>query len=108
MQFAHKHIDLTSVHIMGVLNVTPDSFYSNSRYFPEKNDLFTGDYLSNVLRVVEDMVVSGASFIDIGGESTRPGAEPVTVNEELDRVIPVVEAISKNIDVVISVDTSTS
>lgn len=81
--------------IMGILNVTDDSFYDGGKY---RN-------LDEALRHTEKMVRDGAEIIDIGGESTRPGADPVSVEEELDRVLPVLEAIKKNIDVVISVDT---
>ncbi|MBF0464551.1 MAG: dihydropteroate synthase [Nitrospirae bacterium] len=80
---------------MGVLNVTPDSF-SDSGVFFEKNRAIEG-----ALKMVED----GADIIDVGGESTRPGAEQITVHEELKRVIPVIEAITEHISVPISVDT---
>tara|TARA_R110000796_G_scaffold16350_17_gene50966 strand:- start:667 stop:1455 length:789 start_codon:yes stop_codon:yes gene_type:complete len=82
---------------MGILNVTPDSF-SDGGYF---------NRLDRALAHVESMLAAGATLIDVGGESTRPGAEPVSVEEELGRVLPVVEAISSRFDVVISVDTST-
>lgn len=81
---------------MGVLNVTPDSFSDGGRF--NKVELA-------LVRATE-MLEQGATIIDVGGESTRPGATPVSVQEELDRVCPVVEAISKSLDVVISVDTS--
>lgn len=81
---------------MGVLNVTPDSFSDGGRY----------QILSSALSQAEMMAREGAVFVDVGGESTRPGALSVSLDEELSRVIPVIEAISKNIDVVISVDTS--
>lgn len=81
---------------MGVLNVTPDSFSDGGRYFDRDAAL------GQALRLVEE----GADIIDIGGESTRPGAAPVSVEEELRRVVPVVEALAGRIDCVISVDTS--
>lgn len=82
--------------IMGILNVTPDSFSDGGEYLA----------LNAALSQAANMANSGADIIDIGGESTRPGASAVTVEEELQRVIPVVEAIHKNINVIISVDTS--
>ncbi|MDM3871298.1 dihydropteroate synthase [Porticoccus sp. W117] len=87
--------------IMGILNVTPDSFSDGGQ-------LYHGQHvnLDRVLRTAEQMVADGADILDIGGESTRPGAAPVSVNEELDRVVPVVEALSQRLDVALSVDTS--
>jgi len=81
--------------IMGILNVTPDSFFDGGKY----------DNIKNALSSVEKMVESGVNIIDIGGESTRPGAKSVSVKEELDRVIPVIKEIKKITDVMISVDT---
>lgn len=82
--------------IMGVLNVTPDSFSDGGRFFDRDAAL------AQARRLVEE----GADIIDIGGESTRPGAEPVSVDEELRRVVPVVEALAGGIDRTISVDTT--
>ncbi|MCX4027978.1 dihydropteroate synthase [Endozoicomonas sp. SM1973] len=93
----NRFLDLSHPHVMGVLNVTPDSFYDGGSY----------KYLDQALAQAEKMVKEGASIIDVGGESTRPGAKPVSVAEELDRVIPVVEKITQQLDVVVSVDTST-
>ncbi len=88
--------NISSVRVMGVLNITPDSF----------SDGGVNYRLSRALRSAEEMVLCGADIIDIGGESTRPGAEPVPVEEELKRVIPVVEAVRKNFpEVIISIDT---
>lgn len=87
---------------MGVLNVTPDSFSDGGSYWRGNGDL------SPAIAQAELMVQAGASFIDVGGESTRPGAKPVSLQEEMDRVLPVVEAIAQNLDVVISVDTSSA
>lgn len=83
-------------HIMGVLNLTPDSFYDGGRYF--EVDL--------ALKRAEKMIEEGADIIDIGGESTRPGSEGVSEEEELRRVIPVIRAICKRFDIVLSVDTT--
>jgi len=93
----NRVLDLSRTHVMGILNVTPDSFSDGGR--------FKGP--DRAIRHAREMVEAGASLIDVGGESTRPGASPVSVQEELDRVCPVVEAIAAELDVVISVDTST-
>ncbi|MEJ2529987.1 MAG: dihydropteroate synthase [Gammaproteobacteria bacterium] len=81
---------------MGILNVTPDSFSDG------------GDFISLDLAIshAEQMLQDGADIIDIGGESTRPGAKAVSEQEELDRVIPVIEAIKQRLSVIISIDTS--
>lgn len=94
-------LDLSRVQVMGILNVTPDSF-------SDGGNLYRASKLSQDQALVHaaGMVRDGASIIDVGGESTRPGAAPVSVQEELDRVIPVVERISRELEVVISVDTS--
>ncbi|QRY79597.1 dihydropteroate synthase [Pseudomonas sp. PDNC002] len=93
----NRVLDLTRPHVMGILNVTPDSFSDGGRF----------DQLEAALRHAAEMVEAGATLIDIGGESTRPGARVVSPTEELERVAPVVEAIVRELDVVISVDTST-
>ncbi len=92
---------MTRPLVMGVLNTTPDSF-------SDGGTLFRGDGLSLelVMARAEGMVEAGAAILDVGGESTRPGAAPVSLQQEMDRVLPVVEAIASQLDVVISVDTS--
>jgi len=82
--------------IMGILNVTPDSFFYGGKFFTAEKAVEHG------LKMVEE----GAQIIDVGGESTRPGAEPVAAEEELRRVIPVIEQLRAKIDTVISIDTS--
>jgi dihydropteroate synthase len=82
---------------MGILNVTPDSFSDGGQY----------SQLDAAMRHAEAMVAAGATLIDVGGESTRPGARVVSPLEELERVAPIVERISRELDVIISVDTST-
>lgn len=82
--------------IMGVLNITPDSFYDGGRYMSPDASLRQADRLVN----------EGADIIDVGGESTRPGSEAVSEEEELKRVMPVVREIKKRFDVVISIDTT--
>jgi len=92
----HKKLDLTIPQVMGVLNVTPDSFSDGGHYLdPQK-----------ALDQAKKMVHEGASIIDIGGESTRPGAQSVTVAEEIQRTIPIIKAVKESLDVVISIDTS--
>lgn len=91
-----RTLDLARPVVMGVLNVTPDSFSDGSQY------LSLEAATAHALRMVEE----GASIIDVGGESTRPGAAPVSVDEELRRVIPVITELAARSQVVISVDTS--
>ena len=90
-------LDLSRPHVMGILNVTPDSF-SDGGLFARRDA---------ALRHAQDMLTAGATIIDVGGESTRPGARSVSALEELERVAPIVEAIAAELDVIISVDTST-
>lgn len=92
-----RTLDLARPAIMGILNVTPDSFSDGGRYVS----------LDAALRQAEQMLAEGARLIDVGAESTRPGAAAVGEQEELDRLLPVVEGIAARLDVVISVDTST-
>ncbi|QPG04389.1 dihydropteroate synthase [Salinimonas marina] len=96
MNFKSSTVDFTVPQVMGILNVTPDSFSDGGRF----------DDTERALRQAEAMVRQGARFIDVGGESTRPGAPYVSEAEELERVIPVIEAIHQQLDVVISIDTS--
>lgn len=90
-------LDLSHPQVMGILNVTPDSFSDGGRFAAR----------DAALRHAAGMVAAGATLIDVGGESTRPGARPVSPVEELERVAPVVEAIAAELDVIISLDTST-
>lgn len=98
---AGRPLDLARPVIMGVINTTPDSF-------SDGGTLYRGDRLDleAALERARCMVVEGAAILDIGGESTRPGARPVTLQQEQDRVLPLVERIAAELDVVISVDTS--
>jgi dihydropteroate synthase len=97
LQCGSRRLLLDGPVVMGILNVTPDSFSDGGRYAsPEA-----------ALRQAERMVSEGARIIDVGAESTRPGAAPVPVQEELDRLLPVVEAVAREMDVIISIDTST-
>lgn len=88
-------LDLTSPRVMGILNVTPDSFSDGGHY--SQTDIA----VTQAYKFIEE----GADIIDIGGESTRPNAEPVSLQEELDRVIPVIESLASKIDIPISIDT---
>jgi dihydropteroate synthase len=88
-------LDLSSPAVMGILNVTADSFSDGGRFRTFDAAVAHG----------ADLVAQGAAIIDVGGESTRPGAEPVSLQEELDRVVPVIEALSRRLDVLLSVDT---
>ena len=89
-------IDLTNPVVMGILNVTPDSFYDGGRYMDEAG------WLERTGRMLEE----GATIIDVGGASTRPGADPLTAEEELDRLLPVIEKISRRFPgAILSIDT---
>ncbi|MDH6016261.1 dihydropteroate synthase [Vibrio splendidus] len=92
----NKTLVLDRPHVMGILNVTPDSFSDGGKF----------NSLDNALLQVERMIQAGVSIIDIGGESTRPGAPDVSLEEELARVIPAIKAIRAKFDVWISIDTS--
>ena len=92
-----RFLDLSRPQVMGILNVTPDSFSDGGRFAQR----------DAALRHAEAMWRAGATLIDVGGESTRPGARAVSPVEELERVAPIVEAIARELDVIISVDTST-
>jgi len=93
---AGRPLDLGAPRVMGILNITPDSFSDG------------GDFLcpDHAIRHAAAMVEQGAAIIDIGGESTRPGAEPVTTAEEIRRVVPVIETLARRLPVPISIDTS--
>lgn len=97
LQIRDKQFDLSSPQIMGVLNATPDSFSDGGQY----------NSVESVLGRIGLMVSQGAAIIDVGGESTRPGSDPVTEQEEMDRVLPVLEkAITQFPDTLFSIDTT--
>jgi dihydropteroate synthase len=102
MYFAGTEVDLRHPQVMGILNVTPDSF-------SDGGTLCTNGHVCIDAAVdrAAQMVAAGANFLDVGGESTRPGADPVTTEEESERVIPVITALRRRFNVVISIDTST-
>jgi len=93
---AGKRLDLSRPRVMGILNVTPDSFSDGGRFVA----------LDDALRQAEGMVDAGVDIIDVGGESTRPGALATTVDEELVRVVPVIERLHERFDTPLSIDTS--
>ncbi len=92
----NKSLDLSRPHVMAILNVTPDSFSDGGKY----------NSIELALAQVDKMIKAGVSIVDVGGESTRPGAPDVYLEEELRRVVPVIKAIREKYDVWISVDTS--
>ncbi|CZF84811.1 Dihydropteroate synthase [Grimontia celer] len=92
----NKTLDLSSSQVMGILNVTPDSFSDGGQF----------NRLDTALHHAEAMLKAGATILDIGGESTRPGAADVSLEEELERVVPAIEAIRSRFDCWISIDTS--
>ena len=98
LQCGDKTLDLSRPKIMGILNVTPDSFSDGGRFLG----------LDKALEHAESMLAAGADILDVGGESTRPGAADVSVQQELDRILPVIEAINTRFDTIISLDTSKS
>jgi dihydropteroate synthase len=96
LNYSKALVDLSTPQVMGILNVTPDSFSDGGKYTQF-------DY---ALEQVQQMIADGATIIDIGGESTRPGAEAVSEHDELARVIPVLKAIKQRFNIVVSIDTS--
>ena len=101
MLFGSRTLDLSVPQVMGILNITPDSF-------SDGGELWSGGQLrlEAVIDRASAMVSAGATLLDIGGESTRPGAATVSSQQELQRVLPVLEALKTRFDVVLSVDTS--
>ena len=95
LNLGSRTLDLSKPKIMGVLNITPDSFSDGGKY----------QSLDHALSACEKMIDEGASIIDVGGESTKPGSSPIEAGIQIDRVIPVIQSIKKNFDTVVSVDT---
>jgi dihydropteroate synthase len=91
-----RTLDLSEPVIMGIVNVTPDSFSDGGQFFN------TAAALNHAMQLLDD----GATILDIGGESTRPGAPDVSLEDELQRVIPIIKAIREQSDCIISIDTS--
>ncbi len=95
---SRRTLDLSKPVLMGVLNITPDSFSDGGRFFDR----------NHAARRLEELQRDGADIVDVGGESTRPGAMPVSVDEEIRRVIPAIEAASERVDIPVSIDTTKS
>lgn len=96
MKIGNREFDTENhTYIMGILNVTPDSFSDGGRFYKQDAALFHA----------EDMIKQGADIIDVGGESTRPGHTVISPQEEMERVGPVIEQITKNFDIPVSIDT---
>ena len=96
MKIGNREFDVKNkTYIMGILNVTPDSFSDGGKW----------NEMDHALKHTENMIAEGADILDIGGESTRPGHTPVNAQEEIERVLPVIEAVKKRFDIPISVDT---
>lgn len=91
-------------YLMGILNLTPDSF-SGDGLLAQSESVSTGKAVELALQQARSFVAAGADMLDLGGESTRPGAQPVGLEQELDRVLPVIRAITAELDTVISIDT---
>ena len=102
LQCGQRVLSLDTPQIMGVLNVTPDSFSDGGQLLSNEGLLH-----DRLLERASQMVADGAAILDIGGESTRPGAAPVSLQEELDRVMGAVQLIVPRLDVILSIDTST-
>jgi dihydropteroate synthase len=90
-----KFVELNAPAIMGILNVTPDSFSDGGKYLK----------MDDAMNHIAVMIKAGADIIDIGGESTRPGAKFVTVEEEIDRIVPIIEKVKKEFEILVSIDT---
>ena len=95
MKIGTKEFDITRTHVMGILNVTPDSFSDGGKW----------NHTDRALKHAEQMIAEGAEVLDIGGESTRPGFTEVAEAEEMERVLPVIERIRNNFDIPLSIDT---
>ncbi|MGN0162113.1 MAG: dihydropteroate synthase [Candidatus Ornithomonoglobus sp.] len=95
MKIGNKEFDENRTHIMGILNVTPDSFSDGGKW----------NSIDAALKHTEQMIADGAAIIDIGGESTRPGYTMISDEEEISRVVPVIEAVKRSFDIPVSVDT---
>lgn len=92
-------------YVMGILNITPDSFSGDGLLEDEGAHPHTGDDLGQILQQARAFAAAGADMLDVGGESTRPGSQPVSAEDEIARVLPVIRALSEEFDLLISVDT---
>ncbi|MEA1973741.1 MAG: dihydropteroate synthase, partial [Candidatus Cloacimonadota bacterium] len=98
IELTNSKINLSKLNIMGILNVTPDSFSDGNDFFDQEN----------AVNQAKKMISDGADIIDIGGESTRPGSESISINDEIERTIPIIKAIRKFSNIPISIDTTKS
>jgi dihydropteroate synthase len=99
-RFGKKEYDFSSrTYVMGILNITPDSFSDGGKFFGTVPDM------NKIIESAVQMEKDGADFIDVGGESTRPGADEVSLDKEIERVIPVISEITKRISIPVSIDT---
>jgi dihydropteroate synthase len=101
----HKMIWGSKTYIMGILNLTPDSFSGDGLLKKEASQKESQIDLDAILEIARSYVDNGADILDVGGESTRPGAQLVSLDEEMDRVLPVIGILAANLDTVISIDT---
>ena len=96
MRIGNKELDINkNVYVMGILNVTPDSFSDGGKF----------NIFDRAMEQVEKMINEGADIIDVGGESTRPGHIQISENEEIERIVPIIKAIKERFDVIVSIDT---
>lgn len=95
MQIGNRMFDLEHTHVMGILNVTPDSFSDGGKWNCKEQSL----------KHVEEMIQDEVAIVDVGGESTRPGYQMISDAEEIERVVPIIEAIKENFDIPVSIDT---
>ena len=96
MKIGKYNFDLKNkIYVMGILNITPDSFSDGGRY----------NNIDIAIKHTKKMIDEGASIIDVGGESTRPGYQKITEEEEIERVVPIIKAINDRFDIPISIDT---
>lgn len=96
-------------YIMGILNITPDSFSGDGLMASRQQEAARGPLdealIADAVQLAHSFVSAGADILDVGGESTRPGAQPIRVEEEINRVVPIIHALSKEVDALISIDT---
>ena len=106
MKIGNREFDTENkAYIMGILNATPDSFSDGGRFYIPEDSAGAWEKMDFILRETEKMIADGMDIIDIGGESTRPGYTQISDEEEISRVVPVIEAVKKNFDIPVSLDT---
>jgi dihydropteroate synthase len=106
LKFNQHTLDWSSrTYVMGILNITPDSFSGDGLLSADKPSITQSQWLERILNIAHQFVQDGADILDVGGESTRPGSQQLGLDEELNRVLPVIEALATQFDVIISIDT---